>query len=195
MFMWWQNAQKWKAEEAKGATDIAHFRTAGFCFSTPGGHGDISPASDTTITKPEQTQQKVDQRIAEGSEYIKVMSNNGPRLPAMPKPVLDAIVKAAHKRGKMVVVHGTSLDIADAGASGLAHLPIVKLPEPEWINALTAHHMFVITTMTFTDFHLTPGRLAAKLPDDPRIRPYLGPAALLALLQLPQLRHRTSLVR
>jgi imidazolonepropionase-like amidohydrolase len=183
MLMWWQNAQKWKAEEANGASDIADFRTAGFGFATPGGHGDLSPAGDDTITKPEQAQQKVDQRIVEGSDYIKVFYNNGPRFPAIPKPVLEAIVKAAHKRGKMVVVHGTSLDIPDAGADGLAHLPIDELHEPEWTDALMAHHMFVITTMTYNDFHLTTGRLAAKLPDDPRIRPYLGPTALLALLK------------
>ncbi len=167
----------------EGAADIADFRTAGFGFATPGGHGDMSPAADTTITKPEQAQKKVDERVAEGSDYIKVFYNNGPRFPAMPKPVLEAIVQAAHKRGKMVVVHGTSLDIPHAGADGLAHLPIAKLPEPEWANTLTAHHMFVITTIGFTDFHLTTGRLAAKLPDDPLIRPYLGPSALLALMK------------
>jgi imidazolonepropionase-like amidohydrolase len=50
-------------------------------------------------------------------------------------------------------------------------------------HALLAHHMFVITTIGFTDFHLTTGRLAAKLPDDPLMKPYLGPAALLALLK------------
>jgi imidazolonepropionase-like amidohydrolase len=183
MFMWWQNAQKWKAEEAEGASDIADFRTAGFAFATPGGHGNENPSADTTITKPEQAEQKVEQRIAEGSDYIKVFYNNGPRFPAMPEPVMEAIVKAAHKRRKMVIVHGTSLDIPNAGADGLAHLPIVKLREPEWTNALLAHHMFVITTIGFTDFHLTTGRLAAKLPDDPQIRPYLGPAALLALIK------------
>jgi imidazolonepropionase-like amidohydrolase len=184
MLMWWQNAQKWKAEEAKGASDIADFCTAGFGFATPGGHGDLSPAGgDDTITKPEQAERKIDDRIAEGSDYIKVFYNNGPRFPAIPKPVLEAIVKAAHKHGRIVVVHGTSLDIPDAGADGLAHLPIVKLPEPEWTNALLSHHMFVITTIGFTDFHLTTGRLAAKLPDDPLMRPYLGPSALLALMQ------------
>src|SRR5260370_10817097 len=99
----------------------------------------------------------------------------------MPKRVMEAIVNAAHNRGKMVIVHGTNLDIVNAGADGLAHLPIVKLAEPQWVDGLKAHHMFVITTIGFTDFHLTTGRHAAKLPDDPLMRPYLGPISLRAL--------------
>ena len=185
MFMWWQMARQWKQEELQGASDIADFRTAGFAFATPGGHGNENPSADTTITRPEQAQAKVDERIAQGSDYVKIFYENGPRFPAMPKGVMEAIVSAAHKRGKMVIVHGTSLDIVNAGADGLAHLPIVKLAEPQWIDGLKAHHMFVITTIAYTDFHLTPGRLAAKLPDDPLIRPYLGPISLRAL-SMPQ---------
>jgi imidazolonepropionase-like amidohydrolase len=185
MFMWWQMAKQWKQKELQGASDIADFRTAGFAFATLGGHGNENPAADTTITRPEQAQAKVDERIAQGSDYIKIFYENGPRFPAMPKGVMEAIVSAAHKRGKMVIVHGTSLDIVNAGADGLAHLPIVKLAEPQWVDGLKAHHMFVITTIAYTDFHLTPGRLAAKLPDDPLMRPYLGPISLQAL-SMPQ---------
>ncbi len=182
MFMRWQDVNRWKQEESKDGATIADFRTAGYCFATPGGHG-TEDGFDTTITTPQQASGKVDQRIAEGSDYIKIMYEDGPRFAAMPKPVMEAIVKAAHQRGKMVIVHGTSLDIPDAGADGLAHLPIAKLPEPQWTDALKAHHMFVITTIAYTDFHLTPGRLAAKLPDDPLVNPYLGPAEVQALRQ------------
>lgn len=181
MFMWWQMAKLWKQEESRGANDLADFRTAGFAFATPGGHGNENPSADTAITRPEQAQAKVDERIAQGSDYIKIFYENGPRFPAMPKGVMEGIVSAAHKRGKMVIVHGTSLDIVNAGADGLAHLPIVKLAEPQWVDGLKTHHMFVITTIAFTDFHLTPGRLAAKLPDDPLMKPYLGPISLRAL--------------
>ena len=62
----------------------------------------------------------------------------------------------------------------NAGADGLAHLPIVKLAEPQWVDGLKAHHMSVITTIGFTDFYLTPGRLAAKLPDDPLMKALPG---------------------
>jgi hypothetical protein len=188
MYMRWDQAQAWKKEEAKGAFDIADFRTAGTCFAVAGGHGtepDLPPI--TPIRKAEEAQAFVDERIAHGSDYIKVMYDNGPRYAAMPKGVMEAIVKAAHKRGKMVVVHVYSpqgiLDVINAGADGLAHVPIVKLPEPAFTDALRAHHIFAITTLGFTDFHFGTLRLATKLPDDPFLAPYLRPLYRQALEQ------------
>ena len=64
MFMWWQMAREWEQEEAQGVPDLADFRTAGFCFATPGGHGNENLSADTTITTPEQARPKVDERIA-----------------------------------------------------------------------------------------------------------------------------------
>ena len=102
MFMCWQMARQWKQQESQGASDLADFRTAGFAFATPGGHGNDNPSADTTITKPEQAQAKVDERTAQGSDYIKIFYENGPRFPGMPKPVMEVIIDAAHKRGRMV---------------------------------------------------------------------------------------------
>jgi hypothetical protein len=92
------------------------------------------------------------------------MYDNGPRFAAMPKDVMEAIVTAAHKRGKMVIVHVFSpqgtLDVINAGVDGLAHVPIVKSSESEFAQALRSHHIFAITTLGFTDFFFGSGRLA-----------------------------------
>lgn len=182
MYMRWEDALKWRAEESKGASDIADFRTAGTAIAVAGGHGtesDLPPM--TPIRGPDQAQAFVDERIAHGSDYIKVFYDNGPRFAAMSKETLAAIVKAAHARHKMAIVHGGGasangyLDVIDSGADGLAHVPIVKLPEPECRNAAREHHIFAITTLGFTDFFFGRGRLWSKLPTDPSIAPYLGP--------------------
>jgi imidazolonepropionase-like amidohydrolase len=180
MYMRWEDALKWRAEESKGASDIADFRTAGTAIAVAGGHGtesDLPPM--TPIRGPDQAQAFVDERIAHGSDYIKVFYDNGPRFASMSKETLAAIVKAAHARHKMVIVHVASangyLDVIDIGAEGLAHVPIVKLPEPEFRNAARAHHIFAITTLGFTDFFFGRGRLWSKLPTDPLIAPYLAP--------------------
>jgi imidazolonepropionase-like amidohydrolase len=180
MYMRWEDAQRWKKEEAEGATDIADFRTAGTCFTVAGGHGtEWTLPPITPIQRAEQAQALVDERIAHGSDYIKIMYDNGPRFAAMPKDIMAAIVKAAHRRGKLVIVHAFSpqgiLDVIDAGADGLAHVPIVKLPEPQFRDALKAHRVFAITTLGFTDFFFGAQRLASRLPEDPSIAPYLGP--------------------
>jgi hypothetical protein len=66
-------------------------------FATPGGHGNENPFGHNDYAT-EQAQAKVDQRIAQGSDYIKIIYENGLRLPAMPKRVMGAIVNAACKR-------------------------------------------------------------------------------------------------
>ena len=182
MYMRWDDALKWRAEESKGASDIADFRTAGTAIAVAGGHGteaDLPPM--IPISGPDQAQAFVDERIAHGSDYIKVIYDNGPRFAAMSKATLEAIVKAAHARHKMVIVHVASaqgyLDVIDSDADGLAHVPIVKLPEPIFRNTAKAHHIFAITTLGFTDFFFGRGRLWSKLPEDPSIAPYLGPLA------------------
>jgi imidazolonepropionase-like amidohydrolase len=182
MYMRWEDALKWRAEESNGASDIADFRTAGTAIAVAGGHGTESDLPRITpIRRPDQAQAFVAERIAHGSDYIKVFYDNGPRFAAMSKETLAAIVKAAHARHKMVIVHVASaqgyLDVIDTGADGLAHVPIVKLPEPAFRNAAMAHHIFAITTLGFTDFFFGSGRLWSKLPKDPSIAPYLGPLA------------------
>jgi imidazolonepropionase-like amidohydrolase len=188
MYMRWQDAQRFKEEESKGAFDIADFRSAGTCFAVAGGHGTESTLPPIVpIQTPQQAQAFVDERIVHGSDYIKIMYDNGPRFAAMSKDVMEAIVTAAHKRGKMVIVHVFSpqgiLDVINAGADGLAHVPIVKLPEPDFTQALKAHHIFAITTLGFTDFFFGSGRLATTLPKDPLVAPYLGPLWRRALEQ------------
>jgi imidazolonepropionase-like amidohydrolase len=125
MYMRWEEALKWRAEESKGAADIADFRTAGTAIAVAGGHGteaDLPPM--IPISRPDEAQAFVDERIAHGSDYIKVFYDNGPRFAAMSKATLAAIVKAAHSRHKIVIVHVASaqgyLDVIDSGADGLA---------------------------------------------------------------------------
>jgi imidazolonepropionase-like amidohydrolase len=192
MYMRWDDAQRWRAEEARGAADIADFRTAGTAIAVAGGHGTESSLPPMTpIRGPAEAQTFVDERIAHGSDFIKVFYDNGPGFAAMSKDTLVTIVRAAHARHKKVIVHCASaqgaLDVIDSGADGLAHVPIVKLPEPAFRNALAAHHIFAITTLGFTDFFFGRGRLWSKLPDDPALGPFLSPSARLDLEQPAQL--------
>jgi imidazolonepropionase-like amidohydrolase len=74
----------------------------------------------------------VDDRIAEGSDYIKIMYENGGDTgrgggrPSIDKPTLEALIAATHARGKSAIVHIHSvrqaMDAIEAGADGLAHL-------------------------------------------------------------------------
>src|ERR1039458_8077817 len=53
--------------------DYADLRSAGYLATAPGGHGTEYGLTVPTLTRPEEAQAWVDARIAEGSDYIKVV--------------------------------------------------------------------------------------------------------------------------
>jgi hypothetical protein len=186
MFSRWRIDKVWRERENKGDYTIADFRTASTAATVPHGHGTDDVGVDIpTITRPEEAQAWVDARDKEGSDYIKIFYDNGPRWPSMSEATMAAIVQAAHKRGKLVVVHGSWRDVVEAGADGLAHIPPIEPPPPDFGKILKAHHMFAITTLTYNDQVFGPGRLASKLPRNPLVAPYLGPLMVDSLERPP----------
>lgn len=111
-------------------SSMADFWSAGILATAPGGHGTEYGMEIPTITDPKKAQAWVDDRIAEGSDYIKLVyddaSEYGGRRtrPTLSKPLMKAIIDAAHNRGKLAVVHIGSEwqaeDAINAGADGLA---------------------------------------------------------------------------
>jgi len=77
-------------------------------------------------SRPDEAQAFVNERIAHGPDYIKVIYDNGPRFAAMSKATLAAIVEC----GALAPQDGDSpcrvgagyLDVIDSGADGLAHV-------------------------------------------------------------------------
>jgi len=186
MYSWWRLDKAWREREDKGDYTIADFRTAGTAATVPHGHGTDDVGVDIpTIARPEEAQPWVDARVKEGSDYIKILYDNGPRWPSMSEATMAAIVQAAHKRGKLVVVHGSWRDVVKAGADGLAHIPPTEPPPPDFGKILKAHHMFAITTLTSNELIWGPGRLASRLPGNPLVAPYLGPLMVDSLERPP----------
>lgn len=100
--------------------------SAGTLVTAPGGHGTQFGIKIPTITHPGEAQAFVDARIAEGSDFIKIVMEGGYGFKPLDLATAKAVIEAAHKRGKMAVVHiGTEKDaraVLEAGADGLVHL-------------------------------------------------------------------------
>jgi len=167
--------------------NYADLRSAGYLATVPGGHGTEYGIKVPTITQPEEAQAWVDARIAEGSDYIKAIYDDateygvGKPRPTLSKATLKALADAAHKRGKMLVVHIGSLDQAmdaiDAGADGLAHLFVGAESRPDFGKVAASHHIFVVATLTVLQT-ICGTSFDGELADDPRLRPYLPGDAL-----------------
>jgi imidazolonepropionase-like amidohydrolase len=173
--------QQTKKEQAEGKDlDQADLRSAGTLATAPGGHGTEYGIQIPTLSSPAEAQAWVDARIAEGSDYIKIVyddaSTYGGHRPTLSKETLKAVIDAAHTRGKLAVVHIGSQqqarDVIEAGADGLAHLFADSAPAPDFGSFVASHHAFVVPTLTVLE---GVGGIASgeSLTTDSRLTPYL----------------------
>ncbi|HEX7048762.1 MAG TPA: CIA30 family protein [Longimicrobiales bacterium] len=184
-------AARWRAEqEAGGADTRADLFSAGIVATAPGGHGTEYGFPIPTIAAPEAAQAFVDARIAEGSDYIKIIYDDGAaygvQFPTLDVATLRAVVAAAHARGKLAVVHIATLrdarEAVVAGADGLAHLWVDSVPGDALIREMRARDVFVIPTLTVLE-SVTGRASGAALVDDARMAPFLGPEQRQQLMQ------------
>jgi imidazolonepropionase-like amidohydrolase len=170
--------------EGKGL-DRADLRSAGVLATAPKGHGTEFGIDIPTLTSPAEAQGFVDARIAEGSDYIKIIYDDGStyglHFPTLSPETMKAVIAATHKRGKLAVVHiGSLADAREAiadGADGLAHLFVDRAPDPEFGRFVAAHHAFVVPTLTVLEsIALRPS--GAALAKDPRFIPFIPPVFL-----------------
>jgi imidazolonepropionase-like amidohydrolase len=182
-------AAKIKQEQAEGRdTDLADLRSAGTLVTAPHGHGTEYGLPIPTIAGPSEAQDFVDARIREGSDYIKIIYDDGKlygrQIPTVSRETMAAVVAAAHKRGKLALVHVVTLaaarDALEAGADGLAHLFVDVPPDAGFAKLAATHHAFVVPTLSV--LASMSGVPAGKaLAEDARLAPYLSPAAVSGL--------------
>jgi imidazolonepropionase-like amidohydrolase len=174
-----------KRIEIDDRPSLADLRTAGKPATVPGGHpSQMGGPPFPTLTGPDQAQAFVDARIAEGADYIKIIHDDGStwpwthdRVPMLDNPTMRALIAAAHKRGKLAVVHVLSeqqaRDAIAAGADGLAHLFLGDSVSADFAWFVASHHAFVVPTLS--TLYLNCGRSGGPaILADPRLRPSIS---------------------
>jgi imidazolonepropionase-like amidohydrolase len=173
-----------RAGAAGKAFDSAELLSACNVVTPPNGHGTEYGLPVPTLANAQEAQAFVDARIAEGSDYIKIILEDGHAchlaFARLSEEELAATVVATHKRGKLAVVHISSQEDAriavSVGADGIAHLFSDAPPRPEVISLMRRRHAFAITTLTAIQSGLgtTSG---ASLLADRRLVAFLSPDA------------------
>jgi imidazolonepropionase-like amidohydrolase len=183
--------QQVKAEEAAGKDlDLADLRSAGTLATAAGGHGTEYGFSIPTLSSPIEAQPWVHARILEGSDYIKIIYDDGSvwgiHFPMLSKETMQAVIDAAHQHGKLAVVHISSQqqarDALEAGADGLAHLFVDSAPAADFASFVAQHHAFVVPTLTVLE-GVSGAPSGISLIADPRLEPYLSAADIASLKQ------------
>jgi imidazolonepropionase-like amidohydrolase len=131
-----------------GQTDI---RTAAIPAIAPGSLNSHFPGIGQRglISGPDEAERFVADQVADGADYIKIVI--GSPFADHDQATIDALVAAAHARGKMVVAHASSAaSVAKAQAAGadiLTHAPLDQTLEPAAAAAALAAGRVVVPTL------------------------------------------------
>jgi imidazolonepropionase-like amidohydrolase len=178
-------AARFRRRQAQGLdADLASLRSAGHPLTAPGGHGTEYGRVVPTLNSPSELAGWMDARIAEGSDYIKIMYDDGTPgffdFPVISEATLFEAVNAAHGRNRMAVVHISSEADAraavEAGADGIAHFPFTGIQDPSFPVLIRERNVFMITTLAVFR-GICDVDHGDRLADDPRIARYLSDEA------------------
>lgn len=177
-----------KIAGGRAGRSLADFRSAGILATAPGGHGTEYGMAIPTLTGPDQAAAFVDARLAEGSDYVKIVLDDGHAfdraLPTLAPDTVRALIAAAHARGKLAVVHVSSqreaVAAVEAGADGLVHVFFDTPPDDAFLRLAVSRKIFVADTLAVL-MGLCDRSRGAALADDPALQPMIGPGDRRAL--------------
>ena len=158
-------------------TDLADMYSSGVPVTSPGGMGTQFGIPLTTISGPGEAEANVGERLAQGADYVKIMYEPNAKLFAtISEQTLGAVIAAVHARGKLAVVHVSSVsggrDVARARADGLAHLFSDSIIDASVVEEISRSGMFVIPTLSI-HHAFEGGDFRRSLAEDPRLAPFL----------------------
>jgi imidazolonepropionase-like amidohydrolase len=144
--------------ELRASADVsrADFHTAVTLATAPGGHGTQFGFAIPTLSKPTDAPAFVDARIAEGADHIKIIYDDGRtagmKFSKLSRETMAAVVKAAHEKHLIAVVHvmdqDSAREVIEAGADGLAHVFCDAVADDALIKLAKDRHVFVTATLT-----------------------------------------------
>jgi imidazolonepropionase-like amidohydrolase len=164
---------------------LADFYSAVSPITSPRGLGTQFGIPFTTISQPSEARAFVQGRIAEGSDYIKILYEPGaPIFTTISRETLGAVIEAAHAERVLAVVHVSSLqgarDAVRLGADGLAHSFSDTLVDESFAREVASRNVFVAATLSIVGAFQGKGA-GPSLAADKRLSPYLRAAQRTAL--------------
>jgi imidazolonepropionase-like amidohydrolase len=140
---------------AKGAD----LRTAGTPITVPRGHPtQMGGPPMPTLGPHDDVQAFVDARIAEGSDYLKIVYEH--RYPTLTREQLADVAAAGHRRDRLVVAHVGTLqgarDAVAAGVDGLVHVFADAAPDAGFVDLAARRGVFVVPTLSVLESATSP---------------------------------------
>ncbi|MGY0612822.1 CIA30 family protein [Luteimonas sp. A501] len=184
MFGDWNRIPLLRAQrESLDAVDGADLWTAGATVTAEGGHGTQFGIPVPTLAADGDAAAFVAARVAEGSDYIKLIvedfstHSDERRLPTITPVQVTEAIAAAQAHGRLAVVHAATqadaLHAVASGADGLVHVFHDVAASPDFVAAAKDAGSFVVPTLSVIAGFAQDGSGAA-LADDARLSPWTG---------------------
>jgi len=144
------------AREEVGRGSQADLFSAGMTATAPDGHGTQYGVPVETLTGPDEAEEWVRARKAEGSDWIKIIYEDGSafdmEIPSLDGETVAAVIAAAHAEGLPAVVHVSTLETAleamAFGADGLVHVWRDEVVSEEDARRFAEADIFVVPTLS-----------------------------------------------
>ncbi|MFC0628892.1 amidohydrolase family protein [Kribbella deserti] len=169
-------------------TTTADLWSAGNGISVPGGHPVNAGWEMPRVTAETNIPRFIAERAAEGSDYIKFVSEPGGAsfpLPTLTPRQIEQVIAAAHRLDLLAVGHAEKrsvfLHAVEAGTDGLVHVFWDVEATAADVRLVARNGAFVVPTLSVIDF----GVGALELLADRRITPWLSPEQEYFLSQIP----------
>jgi imidazolonepropionase-like amidohydrolase len=163
-------------DSLRNRTGMADIRSAGIPATTAGSSHSHLPGwpAEEVVDGPAGATRFVTDRIAEGADYIKLIADT----PGPDQEILDALVAASHRHGKLTVAHAAStaaLDMAlQAGVDMITHAPLDRPLTASTAGRILAQGCIMIPTLTMMKGIVD--RIAAAAESQPEGAPAAGPS-------------------
>ena len=155
-----QFARRMRLEQAAGGgNDRADLYSAGTPVTVSGGHPTQYPAFKRipTVRDPRQMKGFVDDRLNEGSDYIKLIFDDAQvygfsKQPTLNRDMVAAAIEMAHSRKRLCLAHVVTREFArqaiEDGIDGLVHMFVDKTADDPLIALAARKKLFVVPTLT-----------------------------------------------
>ena len=142
-----------KLENLRKFAGVTDFRSPGVPATSPGSlHSIMLPIpKEELVSNPEDGVRFVQDRLAEGTDYVKMIVD----IPGPDQATLNSIVAEAHKHGKLVVAHASAFDTfgmaQDAGADIITHAPRDKILDDEACSRMATENRIAVPTLAMME--------------------------------------------
>jgi imidazolonepropionase-like amidohydrolase len=145
-------------DSLRGVPGLTDIRSAGQPAIGPTGPHTRIPGMppEAIVTDPGQARGFVDTRVAEGSDYLKIVAE-APGGGGPSQATIDALVAAAHERGLTVVVHASSTGAfamaLNSGAEVITHAPLDQPLAPAEVSRMATGQRIAVPTLITMQAH------------------------------------------